>query len=209
LKKIKSLYPMHQDNTQSYQDPLVKADQLKLQGEHLEAISICEKLLREDLECQEAYEEIGDNYLSLREFDKALKALKMAVKTNPRSANAHYLMGFTYSSLGQWEKSIRHLEEANEIQPNHPEILRCLGWSIFHNGNRVKGLVLLERALAMSPDDVLIICDLSVCYLNERDFDRTISLLTHALQVEPSNEKARDCLETALFFQREFNNLDR
>jgi len=194
-----------EDDTTAYLDPLAQADQLKLEGEHLEAIAICEKMILDDPEYAEAYEEIGDNYLSLREFDKALKALKHALKLNP---NAHYLIGFTYSSLGEWDKSIMHLEEAYEIQPNHPEILRCLGWSIYHGGNKNKGLVLIERALTMAPDDVLIICDLSVCYLNQRDFDRTIELLSHALQVEPNNEKARDCLETALFFKREFNKLD-
>lgn len=195
------------DTEEFHLNPLIQADQLKLQGEHFDAIAICEKVLRNDLDCIEAYEEIGDNYLSLREFDKAMKALKQALKINPRSANSHYLMGFTYSSLGEWEKSIKHLEVADEIQPNHPEILRCLGWSIFHGSNKAKGLILLERSLAMAPDDVLIICDLAVCYLNDRQFNRTIQLLTHALKVEPDNEKARDCLETALFFQREFQKL--
>lgn len=195
------------DMEETFQDPLVQADQLKLQGEHLEAIAICEKILQDDLKCTEAYEEIGDNYLSLREFEKAIKAIKQALKINPKSANAHYLKGFTHSSLGEWEESVKHLEEADEIQPNHPEILRCLGWSVFHGDNKAKGLILLERSLAMAPDDVLIICDLAVCYLNDRKFDRTIQLLTHALNVEPDNEKARDCLETALFFQREFKKL--
>ena len=190
-------------------EPLVEADKLKLEGRHQDAIKLCEKVLLEALDCAEAYEEIGDNYLSIREFEKALKALNHALKLNPKSANAHYLKGFTYSATGEWKKSIEELEESNSIQPNHPEILRCLGWSVFHGDNRTKGLVLLERALTMAKDDVLIICDLAVCYLNERKFERTIALLKHALAVEPENKKAKDCLQTALFFQREFKKLDR
>ncbi|MFA6528419.1 MAG: tetratricopeptide repeat protein [Candidatus Gracilibacteria bacterium] len=191
------------------EDPITEADKLKLEGHHKEAIKLCEKILLEDLECEEAYEEIGDNYLSLREFDKALKALNHALKLNPRSANSHYLKGFTFSAIGEWKKSIQELDEANSIQPNHPEILRCLGWSVFHGEDRTKGLVLLERALVMAKDDVLIICDLAVCYLNERKFERTIGLLNHALKVEPENKKARDCLQTALFFQKEFKKLNK
>ena len=197
----------NEQDFQEFKDPLVQADQLKLQGDHHEAISICEKILVEDLDCLEAYEEIGDNYLSLREFDKAITALKQALTIDPKSANSNYLLGFTYSSLGEWKKSIKHLEASDEVQPNHPEILRCLGWSVFHGVSKAKGLILLERALTMAPDDVLIICDLAVCYLNDRKFDRTIQLLNHALKVEPDNEKARDCLETAMFFKREFKKL--
>lgn len=189
-------------------DELLKdADRLKLQGRHQEAIQLANRMLLTDLSYVEAYEEIGDNYLSLREYDKAMKALKHALKLKPTSPNALYLLGFLYSSLGDFEKSVETLELANRVQPHHPEILRCLGWSIFHSGDRQRGLFILERARAMAPQDTLIICDLAVCYLNDRQFESTIALLEEALRLEPHNEKAKDCLETAKFFQREFKKL--
>jgi tetratricopeptide (TPR) repeat protein len=189
-------------------DQLLKeADQLKLQGRHNEAIGLANKMLMSDLNYVEAYEELGDNFLSLREYDKAEKALQHALKLKSNSPNALYLMGFLHSSLGDFQKSVETLEYANKVQPHHPEILRCLGWSIFHNGDRQRGLMILERAKAMAPRDTLIMCDLAVCYLNDRQFQRTIELLETALQLEPDNEKAKDCLETAKFFQTEFEKL--
>jgi tetratricopeptide (TPR) repeat protein len=188
-------------------DLLKQADGLKLAGQHGEAIALSNKMLLMDLEYVEAYEEIGDNYLSLREYDKAMKALKYALRIRPKSPNALYLLGFLYSSTGEFERSVETLELANRVQPHHPEILRCLGWSIFHSGDRKRGLVILERAKAMAPKDTLIMCDLAVCYLNDRQFEATIKLLEEALRLEPNNEKAKDCLETAKFFQREFKKL--
>lgn len=192
-----------------FDDLLKEADSLKLSGRHQEAINLANRMIITDLDYVEAYEEIGDNYLSLREYDKAMKALKHALKLKPNSPNALYLLGFLYSSLGDFEKSVETLELANRVQPHHPEILRCLGWSIFHSGDRRRGLVILERAMAMAPRDTLIMCDLAVCYLNDRQFERTISLLEAALQLEPSNEKAKDTLETAKFFQHEFKKLKK
>lgn len=188
-------------------DLLKQADSLKLAGKHEEAIALANKMLLSDLTYVEAYEEIGDNYLSMHEHEKAAKALKHALKLKPTSPNALYLLGFLYSSTGDFDKSIETLENANRVQPHHPEILRCLGWSIFHGGDRKRGLVILERARAMAPKDSLILCDLAVCYLNDRQFDTTIDLLEEALKYDPANEKAKDCLETAKFFQREFNKL--
>ena len=170
---------------------------------------ICEKILLMDLNCVEAFEEIGDNYLSLRNFDKARKALDRALSLNSHSANANYLQGFLKSAVGDFEESVRLLERADELQPNHPEILRCLGWSYFHSGHKKKGIILLERALALAWDDCLILCDLGVCYLNERDFGRSISLFRKVLQLEPGNEKARECLEACVFFQKEFDRLKK
>lgn len=188
-------------------DLLKEVDSLKLQGRHNEAIALANKMILMDMEYAEAFEEVGDNYLSLREYDKAMKALKHALRLRPKSPNALYLLGFLYSSTGEFDKSIETLELANRTQPHHPEILRCLGWSIFHGGDRKRGLVILERARAMAPKDTLIMCDLAVCYLNDRQFDITIAILEEALHIEPENEKAKDCLETAKFFQREFKKL--
>ena len=149
--------------------PLIEeADKKKNEGKHLEAIRICEKILATDLDCTEAYEEIGDNYLSLRQYDKAEKALKRALNLNKKSANANYLLGFVHSCTGAWENSVELLEKADTLYPNHPEILRCLGWSMFHHGQKHRGIVVLERSLYLAPHDPLILNDLGVCYLNEK-----------------------------------------
>lgn len=184
-----------------------EAEQLKMEGNHKEAILHCEKILYSDLNCTEAYEEIGDNYLSLREYDKAKKALRQALKTDARSANANYLLGFLYSAIGEFKKSIKYLEISDGYEPNHPEILRCLGWSLYHDGQRQRGIVLLERALALSPQDSLILSDLGVCYLNSKKFDRASTLFRNILDIEPNNEKAKECLNAVRFFRHEYKKL--
>lgn len=184
-----------------------EADKKKNEGQHLEAIKICERILAGDLNCVEAYEEIGDNYLSLRKYDKAERALKQALKLNKSSANANYLLGFVYSCTGDWQLSVELLEIADRIYPNHPEILRCLGWSMYHFGQQKRGIVLLERSLFLAPNDALILNDLGVCYLNEKDFERSAFLFKKTLQIEPDNQKAKECLNAVRFFQREFEKL--
>ncbi len=190
--------------------PLIEeADQLKNDGRHQEAIKICEKVLTDNLYCTEAYEEIGDNYLSLREYEKAEKALREAVKHNPKSANAHYLLGFVHSCTGNFTVSVELLEVADELYPNHPEILRCLGWSMYHDKQKARGIVLLERALFLAPNDPLILNDLGVCHLNNKTFERASDLFKKTLTIEPNNDKAKECLNAVQFFKREYDKLKR
>ncbi|MDP2691989.1 MAG: tetratricopeptide repeat protein [bacterium] len=184
-----------------YYHLLVQAEELKMLNKHREAIEVCQSILLQDLNVLEAYEEIGDNYISLKAYTKAQKALEKALKVDRRSANANYLYGFVWSALHEWDKAIKFLEFANEFQANHPEVLRCLGWAYFCSGLRKKGLAILERALVLAPYDSYVLCDLGICHLNDRSFERAMDLFSKTLEVDPENIKARECLKIARMFQ--------
>lgn len=199
---------MHDTNTQ-LNVLLEEAEKKKQNGKHQEAIKICERILHYDLDATEAYEEIADNYLTLREYQKAKRALDRAMILNPASPNANYLMGFVYSCMGKWKTSIDYLERSDELFPNHPEILRCLGWSMYHDGQKKRGLILLERALNLASEDTLILTDLGVLYMNEKNFDRAGLMFKKVLVLDPDNEKAMECLNAVKFFALEYAKIKR
>lgn len=188
---------------------LQELDKVKSEGNHERAITLCEKHILNDPQFVELYEEIGDNYISLREYKKAEKALNYAIKLDKNSANGNYLLGFLYSARAQWKLSIKHLEKANKAQPNHPEILRCLGWSIFHFSKPMQGLAVLERAMNMTPNDPLILSDIGVCYLNLRRFNEAIRVFNKVMAIEPENEKVKECLRAAKFFKKEYDKIEK
>lgn len=173
---------------------LQQSEELKTQGRNDEAIKLLQGLLMEAPECIEAYEEIGDNYLSLQQPDKAKKALKQALKLNPRSSNAHYLLGFLLSMQEDWTTSVEELTMADEIAPNHPEILRCLGWAVYNANRRTQGISLLERSRNLSPFDPNILCDLGVCYMNSLQHDQAEKVFKKALELDPNSDQAKECL---------------
>jgi len=180
--------------TNELRNLLEQTNQLKFDGKYSEAISVCEEILSEDPSCVEAYEEIGDNYISLSDLPRAEKALQKAVEVDPKSANAAYLLGFLFSCKRSWIKSIDLLEKADELKSNHPEILRCLGWSYAMSGDRNKGIILLERAKALAPSDIFVLTDLGVCYLNEKNIKKALPIFRKIIEIDPENEKARECL---------------
>ena len=62
------------------------------------------------------------------------------------------------------------------------------------SGDCGKGIILLERAHTLAPDDVFVLTDLGVCYLNEKNIEKALPIFRHVLEIDPDNEKARDCL---------------
>ena len=188
-----------------------KLEGLRQEEKYEEAIELANKLICKDPSFAQAYEELGDVFLCQKELTKAEKALLYAVKLDPTSTNAHYLLGFCYGASGRYEESVASLKVADGLWPNNPEVLRCLGWSIFQvsAGKRKEGIEVLERAVALRPMDVLTMTDLGVCYLTDRQFEPATSILTEALKLSPDDERIKEALENAEFFKIQFQKLDQ
>ena len=173
---------------------LERAEQLKLSGEHAEALVILEQLLLEDPENVSALEEIADNELSLGEYARAEVAAKQAIELDTESYTGFYILGFLRSRTDQWPEATNHLQRANGLKPNNAEILRCLGWALFNGNQRAQGIVTLERALNLDADSSLTLCDLGVAYLQVQNFAKSRTLFQRALDLDPENARAKECM---------------
>lgn len=175
-------------------DVLEQAEQLKLQGEHEEAIVLLERLLLDDPDNVPALEEVADNELSLEHFDRADVAANRALALDAQSYTAHYILGYTKSIDEEWDPALTHLKEANRLKANNAEILRCLGWALFKAGQRPQGVVTLERALNLDRDSVFTLCDLGVVHVELKNYRKAKALFQRALDLEPQNSRAKECI---------------
>jgi tetratricopeptide (TPR) repeat protein len=185
---------VHDDLSGDTLERLERAEQLKLNGNHREALQILEELLLEDPENVSALEEIADNELSLGAFDRAEAAAEQATVLDTESYTGFYILGFLRSRGEQWNEAIAHLRKANTLKPNNAEILRCLGWALFNGGERPQGIVTLERALNLDSESSLTLCDLGVAYLQVHNFTKAASLFRRALELDPENPRAKECM---------------
>ncbi len=177
---------------------LEEAEKLKMYRQHEESIALLEGLLSRDPGNVAALEEVADNELGLRRLDRAVKAAKQAVALDKKSYTGHYILGFVASVNQEWEKAEKHLNIANDMYPNNSEILRCLGWVLFQRGKKVQGVVTLERSLNLDPYNTFSLCDLGVCYMESNDLRKAHSLFDRALDIDPLNERAQECVEMVM-----------
>lgn len=174
---------------------LERAEQLKLNGKHTDALEILEDLLVEDPENVAALEEVADNELSLEHLERAEAAAIEAIALDRESYTAHYILGFLASQRGQWTDALMHLKKSNALKSNNPEILRCLGWALFRTGERAQGIVTLERALNLEMENPLTLCDLGVAYLELKNLRKARGLFQRSLDLDPGNERAKECMK--------------
>jgi tetratricopeptide (TPR) repeat protein len=182
---------------------LEQAEQLKLTGKHEEALMILENLLLDDPSNVSALEEVADNELSLERYDRAEVAANQSIALDAGSYTGHYILGFIRSHQEKWEEALSRLREANKLKPNNPEILRCLGWVLFNMNQKPQGIVTLERSLNLDHDNTLTLCDLGVAYLEMRNFGKARALFLRALDLDPTNPRAKECVSAVERLQKE------
>lgn len=197
------------DFPENIAEALNHIEELKLSGKHEKSIEEAEKLLCDDPNCVAALEEIADNYVSLDQFDRAEKACNHALKLSEKSYTAHYILGFISSQKQDWRTAINYLKQSNELHSNNPEILRCLGWAMFNSGKRTQGIVILERALNLDPENSLTLCDLGICYLQTKNFEKAIELLKQAMEIDPDNKRIQECYTAAKGFKDRLHDIKK
>jgi DNA-binding response OmpR family regulator len=80
------------------------------------------------------------------------EVLGQAVRVDPYSAEAHFLLGRTLRAKGDDFGAMTALEHAAELRPGHLAALRALSALYEEKGFRRKAAEALERALAAAPD---------------------------------------------------------
>ncbi len=181
---------------------LEQAEQLKLQGQYREALSMLEELLVEDPTNVSALEEVADNELNLNNFSRSRKAAEQALALDSESYTGCYILGFICSREEKWDEALKLLQTANRLKPNNPEILRCLGWTLFMSGKRPQGIVTLERSLNLDAGNPLTLCDLGVTYVHVKNFGKAKSLFQRTLELDPANERAKECFQVVERMER-------
>ena len=62
------------------------------------------------------YEKLGVCYTKVYNYSKAIKYLKLALATNPKDANIHYLLGLNFESIYEYQLAEEHVLEAIKIK---------------------------------------------------------------------------------------------
>lgn len=194
-----------------YPDHILEAlehiEQLKLSGKHKESIDAATKLLVSDPDCVAALEEIADNYVSINDLDKAEKASQRALMLDGDSYTAYYILGYIASAKQKWDQAVEFLSKSNNLHQNNAEILRCLGWALFNSGKRTQGIVVLERALNLDTENSLTLCDLGICYLQTKNFEKSVQLLKKAMEIDPNSKRIQECYNAAKGFSERYNEI--
>ncbi|WP_457623035.1 tetratricopeptide repeat protein, partial [Persephonella sp.] len=98
------------------------------------------------------WQNLGNIYLDMGDYEKAVKAFQKALKIEKRSAECYMDMGIALKELGKYDEALKAYEKAEQINPDLKALSlynkACLYAS---KGDKEKSLKLLKESFSIDP----------------------------------------------------------
>lgn len=129
---------------------------------------------------------IGACYKTLGDLHSAAKMFEIAVKINPKYAEAHFNLGVILKALGRIDQAIRSYQKAISILPNYPDAYNNIG-NIFHELKRFSEAIdSYEWAIAFRHDFFQAYNNLGLCLSDFGNSELAVNNFRKAIEIEPN-----------------------
>ncbi len=140
----------------------------------------------------------GWNALRAGDLAAAVTQLERHLKSNPRSAAAHYHLGLVHMDERRFALARRHLRRAAELEPNLFGAWSNLGVLYMRNGEDAAAVKALEHALGTAPKDPRVLGNLGNAWLRRGRRSAAIDAYERALKIAGEHGTLRYNLAIAL-----------
>jgi predicted Zn-dependent protease len=176
---------------------MILGSALRRQGRAGEALPILKELVRKRPELARARLELGLCHAATGEAREALAHLDVAVRLNPRLAEAWQALAELAAAQLDTERESRAQAALAQLQFRDPQLA---AWAeAIAMGHHAKVQPELERQVRARPDDVNAGRLLAACHIAAHAYDQAESLLRHVLALRPDFRRARYDLANLLF----------
>lgn len=140
------------------------ATDLIVDGRLTEALDQLHQVSRSAKSDSEVHFLIGLAEYNRKNYQKALKAYRQALKLDPNRADAHNNMGNTFRDMGDTEGAARAYRQAMTVNPNlaHPHLNLYL--LLRDQGAISEAIRVIEHASAVLPDNLSVQLSLASAY---------------------------------------------
>ncbi len=161
------------------------ARQMHLDGQLLEANDLYQKVLQLAPGHIEALHMVGCIASQSGLFDIAVELIGQALKSMPRSAQAHNNLGGAYQGQGNAEEAVASFRRALHLKPDYPEAHNNLGMVLREQGKWEMALAAFRAAIAFKPDYAKAHANLALVLMNCRQYGEAVSSFRRALRLQP------------------------
>ena len=136
---------------------------------------------------QNCFFKIGQVYISLGEFDKAVKNFQKAIDSDPELYESWYFMGLIMEFEEKWMQAAHFFKKSFELNSGDYNSALKLAQNEYKTGNVNSAEEAFQQAEILNPMDTDLYVSWSEMYLEENNFDQAISLLKSGIEELPES----------------------
>lgn len=168
-----------------------KGSKFSLEGKRQEAIARFLRALEIHPKYIKARNDLGVQYISLKQWAEAIEQFKAAIEINPKSFNPQLNIGIALVEQQRFVEAMDHLNIAISLDSSSPAAYLYLGMAALQTEDLLAAEGLLSKALSIgSAEHAIAHFYLANVHMKKGDRDRAIIELKTYLQKAPEGEKA-------------------
>jgi len=146
--------------------------------------------------CQSVYVTSAKVYIQQNDLENAKKQLQEGLRTNPKDAEAHYLLGSIYAQEKQYPEMLQEYDASLALNPKHKADIEKIkekhfrelfnsAVEKFNNKQPEEAITLLDQAVTISPGDRDAWALLAKSQIRIKQYDQSKTSLQKAIALDP------------------------
>lgn len=135
-------------------------------------------------------ESLGEILLRRGAIMEAIEHLKAAIKADPYSWIAHYMLGTAYTKIHNWQEAYAEFVTSVELNPTEPSTWQMCGEVSIVLQQLDEAEQYLRKALELNPHLTDAVVNFGFLFLQRGDPKRALEFFEKALMLEPRHPKA-------------------
>ena len=132
-----------------------------------------------------AYNNRGNVYLALGQYDAAIKDYDQSIALKPRYANVYDNRGKAYRALGRYDEAIRDYDKAIRLKPDLEDAYEGRSEAYLGKGQHAVVITDLEKAIELNPNDAKAYNNRGKVRSREGNYDEAIKDYEQAIKLNP------------------------
>ncbi|HOE13909.1 MAG TPA: tetratricopeptide repeat protein [Candidatus Saccharicenans sp.] len=168
------------------------------QGEYEEAIAMFERFLELQPDLYEARVNIGNCYVRLKEYDKAIKEFELVLEKlnqkypdltgNKMAASIYASLGELCMDQGKLEEARKYFDMSISLDRSDPALPYNIGEILFNSGKIDEAITYYKIAIEINPKWPKSYLKLGYCYLNKAEMETAINYFKKFVDLSPEDD---------------------
>ncbi len=177
-----------------------RAETLRGQQRHDEALALYREALELDSEFAPAIAGMGIAFFELERYEEAIESIERVLVLAPElpeASSLHRVTGRALQELGRTEEAAAQFARTLELDPRDTEALDRLGFLRFNAGRYEEAIEHYRALLDVNPSDATAHSNLGVALLSLERYEEASRTLERSLELDPEQAIARAALTEA------------
>jgi len=129
----------------------------------------------------------GDEYVSQKNYDEAIKAYTEAIAFSSNNVVAYVKRGLAYQEKGDNGYAIEDFTQAIRLDSSRAELFTARGVNYSKKGEYEKAIQDFTQAIVLRPDNGVALASRAGVYAEQGNYDRAIQDFREAIRLQPNN----------------------